>query len=318
MKPKSILPLLLCTLALFAGSVLRGQDVGYYLNEMNTAPGRDTGFNAVIDSLWSDVQADIIDAEKYPNAVRLLRRYYDKHTNEITGDKAELYSYFVLLKYEDYPAIIDRFEARMGTYNHRAFTTIGDIYRRAYIRHNQTDLTGYAEQVERLAEGNTSEDFQNFLTRVMDLQFGQPAPTFEVTDLEGREYVLDSLRGKVVLLDFWATWCRPCVAEIPRVKELYEQYRDHKDFVMIGISLDDREAVWKKFVAERGLDWVQVLDLGRAGSSRHSSPLAQEYKALGVPKYILIDKQGLIRYNSHLANMLPPDAEVIERYLQAR
>jgi thiol-disulfide isomerase/thioredoxin len=302
----------ICLLSLL-GLVLPAQNVAFYIDQMNTDPAVDPTVNARIDSIWSDTERGAIDSVTYPEAVRYLQGYYDGKTNEITSDKAELYAYFLLLRFKDYPAIIDRFENRTGQYNHRAFTTIGEIYRRAFMRQEGTGLTDYQTHLDSLSRLEDSEEFTKFLVAALDLQPGQPAPAFEIRDSEGRVYHSDSLIGKVVVLDFWATWCTPCIAEIPEIRRMHEKYADRSDFVLISVSRDTDVERWKDFLARNQLDWPQAIDTPRDGA--RIGDMVEAYRARGVPKYILIDREGYVRYNSHLAELRFIPDSLVDRYL---
>jgi thiol-disulfide isomerase/thioredoxin len=109
------------------------------------------------------------------------------------------------------------------------------------------------------------------------------------TLLDGKAFDQKTLAGKVVLVDFWATWCGPCVAEIPNVLEQYEKY--HKDgFEVVGISLDqDREAL-EKFVGEQKLPWPILFEESKGDGWQH--PLATFYGISGIPTVILIGRDG--------------------------
>ena len=115
---------------------------------------------------------------------------------------------------------------------------------------------------------------------------GKPARDFQGTDLKGEELSLKDLRGQVVLLDFWATWCPPCIAEIPNVKKTYEKYKDQK-FQIIGISLDRSSEPLEAYIEKEELGWLQYWD-----KSRKVSTL---YKVQGIPSTFLIDGEGVIR-----------------------
>ena len=115
---------------------------------------------------------------------------------------------------------------------------------------------------------------------------GHPALDFQVTDLKGEEFSLKQYRGQVVLLDFWATWCPPCIAEIPNVRRTYEKYKDQK-FQVIGISIDRSIDPLKAYIKEKNLGWLHYWDKSRKVSNT--------YHVRGIPSTFLIDGEGVIR-----------------------
>ena len=130
---------------------------------------------------------------------------------------------------------------------------------------------------------------QRTLKAMIELEVGEPAPPLAARTFEDKPLDLADFRGKYVLLDFWATWCTPCIAEFPHLKETYEAFRDDGRLVMIGLSLDNEIAAPKKLVASRAVRWVQVLlEKGSA------SPIARAYRLRGIPAIFLIGPDGKI------------------------
>lgn len=115
---------------------------------------------------------------------------------------------------------------------------------------------------------------------------GKPAPEFKVKDLKGEELSLEKYKGQVVLLDFWASWCGPCIGELPNVKKTYQKYKDQK-FQIIGISLDRTLQELEEFTKKEGLSWVHYWD--------QSGKVTNQYKVTGIPSMFLLDGQGVIR-----------------------
>ena len=119
------------------------------------------------------------------------------------------------------------------------------------------------------------------------LAVGDRAPDFALKALDGRELKLDDFRGKYVLLDFWATWCAPCLAEMPNLQAIRDRHADDPRFILIGVSLDDQAASAARMVKALNLSWRQ----GLAGPD---SPVVAAYGATAIPATFLIGPDGTI------------------------
>ncbi|TXF88957.1 redoxin domain-containing protein [Neolewinella aurantiaca] len=117
---------------------------------------------------------------------------------------------------------------------------------------------------------------------------GAEAPLFAGPNPEGEEISLESLRGKVVLIDFWASWCGPCRRENPNVVKLYEAYKD-KGFEILAVSLDKTKDRWVKAIADDNLTWLHISDL-----KGWRSQYAQQYGVSSIPQTVLLDREGKI------------------------
>jgi len=120
------------------------------------------------------------------------------------------------------------------------------------------------------------------------LEPGVAFPDFNEKDLAGEPLSIAKFKGKVVLVDFWATWCGPCVAELPNVLAAYKKYHA-KGFEVIGISLDQDENALKNFIKEKGMSWPQYFD-GKGWGSK----LGQKYGINSVPMTFLLDQEGKV------------------------
>jgi peroxiredoxin len=116
---------------------------------------------------------------------------------------------------------------------------------------------------------------------------GKPAPAFAVEDIKGQTTRLAAYRGKYVLLDFWATWCAPCIAELPRLQGAYRAYHD-AGLEIISISLDENKTAVVDFAKVRNLPWPQLHN------ASSSADLVEAYGVISIPAAYLVDPEGTI------------------------
>ncbi len=131
-------------------------------------------------------------------------------------------------------------------------------------------------------------DYNNLMEGLKKLPPGSAAPEINMPTPEGKMISLSSLKGRVVLLDFWASWCQPCRRENPNIVNLYNKFKG-KEFIILGISLDNNIAAWKTAIQADKLSWIQVSDLKKWESS-----VVKEYNIEAIPYNVLIDKEGKI------------------------
>jgi peroxiredoxin len=118
---------------------------------------------------------------------------------------------------------------------------------------------------------------------------GTKAADLSLPDMNGKAVSLSELKGKIVLIDFWASWCGPCRHNNPRLVKLYNKYHS-KGFEIYGVSLDEDIPDWKKAVHHDKLEWIQVID-----NKGWESPSAFLYGVDMIPSSFLLDRQGIIR-----------------------
>lgn len=126
------------------------------------------------------------------------------------------------------------------------------------------------------------------VSRTQAIKVGAEAPELILPKPNDKDLALSSLRGKVVLIDFWASWCGPCRKELPNVKRAYEKYKS-KGFEILGVSLDKDRDAWLEAISKEGLTWPQVSDL-----KFWQSEACQIYAVQSIPYTVLVDKEGKI------------------------
>lgn len=119
----------------------------------------------------------------------------------------------------------------------------------------------------------------------------QPAPLFTTTTLDGTSWSLEDQRGKVILIDFWASWCGPCIQAMPHLRKIHTKYGDREDFVMIGVSVDDYRGNLLRSIDKHDVTWEQLFEEGMGWENS----VARLYEVDGIPHVLIVDQEGVIR-----------------------
>jgi thiol-disulfide isomerase/thioredoxin len=136
---------------------------------------------------------------------------------------------------------------------------------------------------------NYYDDRENFL---LSTQTGNKAPFFIGKNLNGNAYTPENFKGKILYIDFWASWCGPCRRETPFLKQLYDSLKGHKDFAMLSIAVSDQKPKWEKASLEENIIWESILDLDNTSKTNY-------FTGNGIPKFVLINRDGnIVNFNA--------------------
>lgn len=138
--------------------------------------------------------------------------------------------------------------------------------------------------------GKASKGLLAQLNKEEAVRGGAKLPTFQGKDLTGVVHTPEQYKGKVLLIDFWATWCGPCRVELPAVKAVYEKYKD-RGLVVLGVNMDQEKSAAERYVQSEGLAWPHLFD-GKGWKNE----IARAYGVTAIPRAILVDKDGVVRH----------------------
>lgn len=236
-----------------------------------------------------------VKGSKDSELLRILRGY-DKTLSD------SLNSIYVNVRNQN-PVVADS----LGSYLQEYYAATMEEFARNFIRQNlnsivslsatkfinqQSELDLLMELQKSLAtiypKNKYVADFTTLVGELNVLPPGSTAPDITLNNYEGKPVSLSSLKGKVVLIDFWASWCAPCRSENPDIVSAYERLKG-KDFEIYGISLDNNIEAWNEAVINDKISWIQVSDL-----MKWESPVVKLYQVQAIPFNVLIDREGKI------------------------
>jgi peroxiredoxin len=227
----------------------------------------------------------ISEMEKLNKDVMALQGKYQNamstgNTNE--AEKAKI----------DYQAMIDNNKVYTKNFVKEHPNSVVSAYITLFQLANQLDATELDSIASKFAPEISKSEYVVKLKEIIQEQkktaVGAMAPDFTMNDPEGKPVQLSSLKGKIVLVDFWASWCGPCRQENPNVVKLYQQYHS-KGFEILGVSLDRAKEDWIKAIKDDNLTWMHVSDL-----QYWQNTAARLYGVNAIPQSFLLDKDGKI------------------------
>lgn len=140
-------------------------------------------------------------------------------------------------------------------------------------------------------------DIESVIKNYLEVSEGAPAKDIKAFYEDGRPFSINDFKGKVLYIDTWATWCKPCIAEFPHSIALQKSYQDNPDVIFIFLSIDQDEQKWKSYLTKNP-EFQKIGIQVRQPPTEGGTSIRQLYKMAGVPHYILIDKKGIIKQNN--------------------
>lgn len=235
--------------------------------------------------LISRVQGILQNANSLPEIARINQEYQaavQQKNEQKIGQLLEQYQLVMKKETDKIAAMLEQAAPSLGVLNLMQSNTLDkDKYFATFVR--------IAEKFRKNWPDYPQTKFVvDMIAKMKVTAIGQVAPEIELPDPDGKLVKLSSLRGKYVLVDFWAKWCGPCRQENPNVVRVFNKYKD-KGFTVFGVSLDRRKEDWVQAIQQDGLTWTHVSDL-----KYWQSEAAQTYNVTGIPFSLLIDPNGVI------------------------
>lgn len=234
-------------------------------------PAAKPGVSVELRQLVADINAKIRNGAKTEAALSDDLKKFDAILAEHKNEKTDAVAQVLFMKALLYGEVIN-----------------DDDKAEALFKQLKADFpqTKVAQSVDKVLASLAQQ--KEAMKRQAALQPGVVFPDFNEKDLAGEPLSVGKFKGKVVLVDFWATWCGPCVGELPNVLAAYHKYHS-KGFEIIGVSLDKDENTLKNFIKEKGMVWPQYFD-GKVWENK----LGQKYGINSIPATFLLDQNGKI------------------------
>lgn len=237
------------------------------------------------DEKLFEIESYIIYVDSYVNSIAMAREALNDSTDdyiiyvEVIEQEIENKELKEIITYRDYDFLLAQTEK------------LNEMYQR---------ITALITNEAHL------EEIKLVYQDLKKLAKGSPSPTFSFYDINEKRVSLDSLKGKIVYIDIWATWCLPCIKEIPDLQKLEEELKGEA-IQFVSICTDDDKERWQKMVREKALGGIQLY------TPKSDLAFFTDYKLEGIPRFILIDKQG----NIVDANAMRPSDEKLKEQLES-
>lgn len=259
-------------------------DLAGYVVANPTADDLDQAYMALFDK--------VIEHDWFAEHEGVARRYLAEHPEGAVNSLARIVATMARAQSDDFPEALGRFQELMrglGRPEQEEFASnFTDTLAAAATGAGEYAVARQVYQAlqDRYGESPTLRERIRGEIAKLD-RVGRACPSVVARDILGKEFRLASYQGKYVLIDFWATWCAPCVAELPRLQAAYAKYHD-QGLEILGVSLDDTKTAVTDFVKARGIPWRQLHNASA------EADLIEAFGVTTIPATFLIDPEGMI------------------------
>jgi len=191
-------------------------------------------------------------------------------------------------KDEIYAEADKEYKAALAVYSNFPEAVYGDGLALAHMKQDDAAKARFEDFVSMTKQDSPLRQRAQLYAERPEMARARMAPAFTITTLDGQRISLDDLQGKVVLMDFWATWCGPCREALPHIQKIAQKFQG-QPLVILSVSLDSDEAKWKDFVAKDNMTWLQYRDGGFEGS------LSRLFGVNAIPHTFTIDAYGVLQ-----------------------
>lgn len=266
---------------------------GYALNAAEPRNDSEAAkqLESIRKSLPNLTEMKMADAKKYyETSLKELNSITEKYPDTEQALEAKFYIGAIHNEMHNFDEAIKYFDSVLKQeLLHRNFKARA-LYFKVMALLQKRDIAKAKETLEelKLVEPRAADSFGSELSNIVHM--GDEAPTFNVLDFKGKQIDLAKYKGNITVIDFWATWCDPCMNNFPRFKKMYSKFKD-KGVQFIGVSLDDDIEDLRGFVKQEEIEWPQIFD-----GKRWKGALPGLYHVQIIPMMFILDREGKIRY----------------------